>query len=47
MKPLDHEFRLSGEQILEITNKLIIDLKPQIDDLLFDCVKDVKWIYKI
>jgi hypothetical protein len=47
MKPPELEFRLSGEQLLEMTNKLIIDLKPQIDDLLFDCVKDVKWIYRI
>lgn len=47
MKPLDYEFRFSGEQIREITDKLIIDMKPLITDILMECVKDVKWICRI
>lgn len=47
MKPAELEIRYNSKWILEQTSRLIHDMVPLIDDVLWECVKEIKWMHRI
>lgn len=47
MKPAELEIRYNSKWILEQTSRFIHDMAPPIDDALWECVKEIKWMHRI